>query len=222
MSIFKNKEKASLQKGEDKKSIVRKTMGVLNPFGLITGFYKVGSFVVKSPIRIYNYYSSGIRHIHEVRRNHTKDLSFDEIYVNNFNRNEEDLQKAYSNYSIQAWIGIIGFFAMLFIVIKTAVSLITSGNENMLLSMSIIIACLAWMFCFAAYYFSRAFRAYQLKERELFKSGFINRLVFLNSIDGALPSPFQNIKNLHAMQKSIKEEKRSRVSRRERRKKSSI
>jgi len=221
MSIFKNKEKASLQEDGDKKSIVRKTMGLLNPFGLITGIYKVGTFVFKSPTRIYNYYSSGIRHIHEVRRNHTKDLSFDEIYVNNFNRNEEDLQRAYCNYSIQAWIGIVGFFAMLFIVIKTFVSLM-SGNENIILSMSVIMSCLAWMFCFAAYYFSRAFRAYQLKERELFKSGFINRLVFLNSIDGALPSPFQNIKNFHAMEKSIKEEKRSRVSRRERRKKSSI
>lgn len=208
MSIFKTK--SSVKHGE--KSMMKKSLGVINPLGI----FKVVSHIAKSPLRIFDYYTKGIRHIHEVRRNHKIDLDFEDIYINSFNRNEELLQNSYRNFAIQAWLGIAGAFVMLFLIVKTITTYIAFGLP-MIYFASLIVSFSSLMFYFSSFYISRAFRAHQLKERNLFKSGFKNRMVFILSFDSALPSPFKNIKDHAFMTRSLKEEKRNRVSRKERR-----
>lgn len=140
-------------------------------------------------------------------------VSFEEVYINNLGHDEDYLQH---NYSLRAMSTCVWFFVLLiqFGFLIYYISKFISSSEGIGITQISALGIIPPLMLIAfSLFYQNGVRTHQIKNRDMMKPGFFNRLVFMKTIDGCLPSPKLDIRS----KEKEKEFKRNRLKRSERR-----
>ncbi|EBY6655639.1 hypothetical protein D5B42_23270 [Salmonella enterica subsp. enterica serovar Oranienburg] len=191
------------------KSLKEAAKPVLSPIPIKLGLSLV-TYPFKAPFRVVR---MAKRMIDYGSAKADRAVSFEEVYINKLGHDEDYLQQ---NYSLRAMSTCTWFFVLLIqigFVIYYITKLLSSNSGIDLTQISVIGSMPPLMLIVFCLFYQNGVRTYQIKNRDMMQPGFFNRLVFMKTIDGCLPSPKLDIRS----KEKEKEFKRNRLKRSERR-----
>mgnify|MGYP004710565843 CR=1 FL=1 len=164
----------------------------------------------KAPVRAIRLFKSLINYAHAKAEN---EITFAESFKNNLDSDEYALQKNYTMYATATCLCFVIMLLQIGFMVYLVSNILNTSGTVAFDTIAYLFMCMPMFIFTFSFYYKNGVRAFQIKKRDFMEPGFFKRMKFMKKLDDAFPTPSFNI----ISEEAIKESKRNRVSRKERR-----